>query len=44
MKHLNTNSYCVANLGKQPVPANWLHIEASFSIRGTMDLSEGWDD
>lgn len=45
MKHLNTYSYCVANSEKQPVPANWLHTAASFSIRGNMDLeSEGWDD
>lgn len=49
MKHLNTHSYCVAISGKQPVPANWLHIEATSlaSVRGTdinsMDL-EGWDD
>jgi hypothetical protein len=42
MKHLNTNSYCAVNLGKQPVPANWLHNSAaSFaSIRGTIDLEQ----
>jgi hypothetical protein len=42
MKHLNTHSYCVAISGKQPVLANWLHIEAvSFSsICGNMDLEQ----
>jgi hypothetical protein len=50
MKHLNINSYCAVNQGKQPVPANWLHTAVSFSsIRGTdingMALEqEGWDD
>lgn len=40
MKHLNTYTYCATKAGLQPVPANWLHIEAvSFSsIRGNMDL------
>lgn len=39
MKHLNTYSYCVANSGKQPVPAFWLNTTASLeSIRGNMDL------
>ena len=40
MKHLNTHSYCVANSGKQPVPAFWSSTPASSleSIRGNMDL------
>jgi len=46
MKHLNRHSYCATISGKQPVPANWLRIEAvSFSsIRSTaingMDLEQ----
>jgi hypothetical protein len=44
MKHLNIHSYCVANPGKQPVPAFWLSTASLESIRSNMDLSEGWDD
>ena len=36
MKHLNTHSYCVENLGNQPVLAIWLSTEVS--LESIMDL------
>lgn len=38
MKHLNIHSYCVANSGKQPVPAFWLSTMSLDAIRSTMNL------
>jgi hypothetical protein len=38
MKHLNIHSYCVANSGKQPVPAYWLSTQA-LSSESTFNMS-----
>lgn len=40
MKHLNIHSYCVANSGKQPMPASWLAVESFSIIRGTENSAD----